>query len=75
MQPLDNFFDPFNLLISALTDTTKMIPDPFLTHYLVKVGLNYQKSVWFNVIEQITNFPVIYDCPYLFHVYRLKNWG
>ena len=34
------------------------------------MGLKYHKSVLFNAIEQIMNFPVIYDYPYLLHLVK-----
>ena len=39
------------------------------------MGLNSQKLVLFNVIEQIINFPMIYGYPYLFLVHLVKNVG
>ena len=44
-----------------------------LTHYLVKMGLNSQKLVLFDGIEQIMNFSVICGYPYLFLVHLVKN--
>ena len=39
------------------------------------MGINSHKSVLFNVIEQIMNFPMIYGYPYLFLVHPFRNVG
>ena len=62
-------------VVSRWNDTGCDLWTLFLTHYLVKMGLNSHKSVLFNVIEQIMNFPVIYGFPYLFLVHPFKNVG
>ena len=65
---LQFFRDSVVLVVGNLLGTV-----PILTHYIVKMSLNSHKLGLFTVIEQILNFPVIYDYAYSFLLHLVKN--